>query len=271
MRRLINVLVLVLMLAAGIVLAAFPKVREAAAQVQCQNNLKQIGLGLINRHDSYGSYPPAAIPNDNLPCGKRLSWLVETIPFMDQLHLGIDRTQAWDAEVNRVPMTIDYEGEDEEHRKPVPLGELKLFRCPANPAVAEPGWPGLNHYVGITGVGKGSAELALGYSGVGFFGCDRSVKREDIKDGTANTMAVIETNWRNGAWTASGFPTVRSLDPSSGRYLERGGPFGSGHRHITNVVFADGSVRSLTDSIRPEVLEALATIAGGEEPKLAGD
>ncbi len=251
------------MLAAGIVLAAIPKVQEAAAHAQCQNNLKQIGLALENYRGSFNSYPSAAVANDALACGKRLSWLVNTLPFMDQVGLVIDRASAWDAEVNLVPRGSYLDNNDA--WKEEPLGEIKLFRCPANPAVADAGWPGLTHYVGISGVGKDSAEMAVGFPGVGFFGCDRQLKLEDIKDGTGNTVAVIETNWRNGAWTASGFPTVRGLDPSGRSYLERGGPFGSGHRHVTNMAFADGSVRAMTDSIRPEVLEALATIAGSEE------
>jgi prepilin-type processing-associated H-X9-DG protein len=36
------------------------------------------------------------------------------------------------------------------------------------------------------------------------------------------------------------------------------------HEFIANGAFVDGSVRSLAVSVSPEVLEALATIAGGE-------
>jgi len=276
MRRLINVLVLVLVfvLAGGLVLSAIPKIHAAAARQQCQNNLKQIGLGLHNYRDSYGSFPSATIPNDAVPCDKRLSWLVDTVPYMDQLRLLIDRKKAWDDEVNRVPRTR-YE-DDNDHWIEKPLGELKLFRCPDNPTVATADAPGLTDYVGISGVGKNAAELALGYPGAGFFGCDRKLKLGDIKDGTANTIMVAETNVANGPWTAGGFSTVRGLDPAGGPYLGVGGQFGSGHRScrgwfsptstvITHVVYADGSVRGLTDSVSPAVLEALATIAGGEE------
>ena len=60
-----------------------------------------------------------------------------------------------------------------------------------------------------------------------------------------------------------------------------GGQFGSMHwrgdrfvlkpSFATNVLFADGSVRCLTDSVRPEVFEALATLAGGEDVGQAVD
>src|SRR5579883_1704063 len=87
--------------AAGVLLPAVQKVREAAARSQSQNNLKNIALALHNYHDVNGTFPPAAI------CDKKgrklLSWRVAILPYVEQnaLYQQFKLDEPWDSEHNK--------------------------------------------------------------------------------------------------------------------------------------------------------------------------
>jgi hypothetical protein len=276
MRRMVNVgvLVLVLSVAAGLVVPAISSCRKAAARLRCWNNLKQIALALETYNDCYHHFPTGTLSSPGLPPGKRLSWCMEICPaFMLGGHeTKFDRAKSWDAEVNCPPRweVREETHDDKMHYHEQQVGELKVFLCPANPARTTPPLPSPTHYLGVAGVGEAAAELPLSDPRAGVFGYDRKTTLADIKDGTATTLLAVETTVDNGPWTAGGRPTVRSLDPARGPYLGTGGQFTSNHR-LLNAAFAEGSVRGLSDKVSPAVLEALATVAGGEEAGQVGD
>lgn len=73
-------------------------------------------------------------------------------------------------------------------------------------------------------------------------------------------MTVVETTQDNGPWLAGGPPTVRGLDPSVESYIGYGRPFGGLHRDGLNVLWADGSVRIVSNGVASPEFRAMARI-----------
>jgi prepilin-type processing-associated H-X9-DG protein len=85
----------------------------------------------------------------------------------------------------------------------------------------------------------------------------------EIKDGTSNTIALIETRSGLGPWARGGATNLRGFDPADLPLHGDQRPFG-GHSGGMHAALADGSVRFIRSSIEPKKLADAITIAGGE-------
>jgi hypothetical protein len=259
-RRRVNVIVVVviLLVAAGLLLPAVKKVHMAAEKMKCQNNLKQLGMAIFNFEDSNGYRVQGTFPNAELMPEDRMSWCVALLPFIDAdpTHGMTKKDKAWNDPANEL---------------------LKMrwstFVCPARPDYMT---SQQTSYLGMAGLGEDAATLTTNDPRSGLFGYDRKVRKEDIKDGTANTISLLESR-TGGPWAQGGPGSVRGLVTSQQPYFGELQPFGSWivksrwpthpPEMTTQALMGDGSVRYFARETSPELLEALATINGGESVK----
>jgi prepilin-type processing-associated H-X9-DG protein len=77
----------------ALLLPAVQKVREAAARLQCQNNLKQFGLACHSYHDALRAFPPGGkfLPGSDWSnvdwSANKGTWIVYTLPHIEEDNL----------------------------------------------------------------------------------------------------------------------------------------------------------------------------------------
>jgi prepilin-type processing-associated H-X9-DG protein len=196
----------------------------------CMNNLKQIGLALLNYESAYGCFPPAVTTDAQ---GRPMhSWRVQILPFMEEkaLHDQYRFDEPWDGPNNRKLHDI----------------AIPVFRCPSERAGAETD----TSYFAV--IGPGTA-----------WGKDRSTTFGDITDGASRTIMVVEVANSGIHWMEPRDLHVLQMAP--GINPKSGQGISSAHVAGANILFADGAVHFLAEDLPPEKIKAMLTIAGGEE------
>jgi prepilin-type N-terminal cleavage/methylation domain-containing protein len=232
----------------GLLLPIVQRIREAAKRTECSNNLHQIVLAMHNFHDQFDSFPPAVGPVPTR-AGDGTAFF-HLLPYLDQEKLY---AKGRDVEGNPSPWG------GEVYAKSVPP-----FLCPADSTGGADhlyqGWLGTNSYA--------ANYLILG---------DGGRRLVDITDGTSNTLAFVERyqlcNDQPCAWAYSGdldwapifaysnfgpfqhMPAQKECDPTRPQSL---------HPRGIQVALCDGSVRTVSPAIRPEIWYYASTPAGGE-------
>jgi prepilin-type N-terminal cleavage/methylation domain-containing protein len=294
---LIELLVVIAIIAIliGLLLPAVQKVREAAARMQCSNNLKQLVLAMHNYHDTHGRFPwgrsKGAIDSP--------SWAVLILPYIEQQNLWNRFT---DPNINGTNFPMITRGADptvtthnlirSQFRN---TGAMKIpiqtFICPSvpgRPTVSQTFTSGTSSTEGICGdygVNYGSGTSAADSENGTFqwsMGTPAYGRRiADITDGTSNTFLLGEKHlsktdtgtwpgdfciynsgsgagWQtSGRKAGAGFPLAISADdPLAGQ-------FGSRHTGVVQFAFGDGRVQAVRTSTPGTTLAALAGMNDG--------
>lgn len=230
----------------ALTLPAIQQAREAARRTQSKNNLKWLGLAMHNYHDVWNHFPTGTLEQQDLPVEERLSWAYSLLPFLEEAaaYDVADRQQGWQGEGNAALVGRKY----------------SIFRNPSQ--FGERGHESSGDYVGIAGVGANAAELPDNDRRAGVFGYNRSTTLRSITDGTSNTLMMTDSSQPSVSMFAGGRQTIRGF--SQQPYLNGPDEIGSPHAGIVHGLLADGSVRALSVTTDPKIIESLATKAGGE-------
>jgi Ca-activated chloride channel family protein len=188
--------------------------------------LTQIGLALRSYHDAFGCFPPAAIVDKQ---GRpMLSWRVAILPYVGsaQRYSRFRIDEPWDSP----------------HNFSLVNDRPDVYACPSDPDLK----PGMTGYQVVVGA---NTAFPPDY---------RPVKIADVTDGTSNTFAVGETRWAV-PWTKPEDVPESDVVGSQGLGALQGPHEGGSH-----MLFLDGTVRFVKETIARTVLAALLTRSGGE-------
>jgi prepilin-type N-terminal cleavage/methylation domain-containing protein/prepilin-type processing-associated H-X9-DG protein len=178
------VVIAIIAILIGLLLPAVQKVRGAAARSQCQNHLKQLGLGVHSFHDVRKSVPPRCgrVNQSNGGNASNVSTWVFLLPFIEQDPL-FQSGGRWDVS----PWLASDQTK----------AQVPIFQCPSDlPRIVNGiGVLGTNYQIvgGDTCTDFGNAiRTRNAWGQVNFPNTDPKYKFDDIKDGLSNTAAISE-------------------------------------------------------------------------------
>lgn len=295
------VVIAILAILIALLIPAVQRVRAAAAQTQCANQLKQLGLASHSVHDIYNRMPPAFgfFPGDNISSGGNGLGTVffHLLPHLEQKGLY---EQSRYRKTGKPPQEFYYYTANGVHQTAV-----SLFACPADPTLGM-GKPASSSAMGYAPSSYSANYLVFGRVKPGYANRNAQGKPKiltSFPDGTSQTVLFAEkyasawigaeanngADYRGGCYWAyfqsdcnnpllayhDPHKTRTSTDPSAvgpqgGFQVQPRADGGcnpclpaTGHAAM-NVCLADGSVRQLSGSVAPRVWWALITPSGRE-------
>jgi prepilin-type N-terminal cleavage/methylation domain-containing protein/prepilin-type processing-associated H-X9-DG protein len=272
---LIELLVVIAIIAILIALLvpAVQKVREAAARAQCQNNLKQMSLGIINCADTYkGKLPPSVglFPSNGSPAPMNSDGglLLHLLPFIEQQNLFKATLVS--------PEPNDRNGGQPTYSQWTSAAQnamVPIYQCPSDPTNLD------------------NSRTSYIHNGQLFrhnyqWGVSLARFPASIPDGTSNTVFFSEglrhcnsgqypdrywPDWGGIAYSSDeGNPTgptaVMQVNPTlnGGAANCEGGRAATAHTGSINVAMADGSVQTVSASVSGIIWWAAWTPAAGD-------
>ena len=300
---LIELLVVIAIIAVlmGLMLPAVQKIRETANRLKCQNNLKQIALGVHHFHDSQGRFPHSGARGvAGSDCcgagGPRWSWLARTLPYLEEDNLFRQANVSESTTLNASPAVLEAISR-----------KVSVFLCPSDSgkpqrtdaADLEGILVGVTNYKGVAGGNWGDGDPRwhaswptgpyaspvtgsqvglLNGNGI-FFRSDfnRMLTFTSVTDGLSNTYMIGEDvpemnthcSWpyaNNATGTCGIGPNARQSNGSPYAPDDWGNVYSFRSKHVNGIQFAvaDGSVRFIKNSVSMDTYRALASINGGE-------
>ncbi len=274
---LIELLVVIAIIAIliGLLLPAVQKVREAAARIQCTNNVKQMSLGTINCADTHsGALPPSiglypTSPARAIALQSNGGLFLHILPYIEQQNVynesgevlngaGQPTGPYLDSRNGNLQTYSEWGGQMDWQ----PGYRIKTYICPSDPS----NQPNLGSYASY---GQNGQVFRHNYSWGGII---LSQYPAWIIDGTSQTIFFPEKiaqcttgNYNNNFWpdwgpilssndegdpTGTGAPIWQAVSSWNGTVgVCDGGVASSPHRTVINVGMGDGSVRQVSSSV----------------------